>query len=100
MRVIREKGTKTWWADTDKIGEFLFSMDKKKVFNLFRDYPEKLDVNEWADFTEDNPFWAKFFKDRNIEYITKRYDEICNAIGEDRLDKIVDSMENENEERA
>lgn len=32
-----------WWIDTsDRDGEFLFSFDKKKVFNLFADYPHNL----------------------------------------------------------
>ena len=32
-----------WWKDTsDKDGEFVFSFDKKKEFNMFRDYPHEL----------------------------------------------------------
>ena len=29
-----------WWKDTpDSVGEWLFSFDKKQVFNMFADYP-------------------------------------------------------------
>lgn len=32
-----------WWVDDpDEKGEIKFSFDKKKVFNLFKDYPYKL----------------------------------------------------------
>lgn len=54
-----------WWVDTPgKIGEHLFSFDKKTVFNLFRDYPHKLTEEQKKLFDEENPEWADFFKDR------------------------------------
>ena len=32
-----------WWKDTpDGVGEWLFSFDKKTVFNMFADYPKAL----------------------------------------------------------
>ena len=32
-----------WWKDTpDSVGEWLFSFDKKQVFNMFADYPHNL----------------------------------------------------------
>ena len=56
---------KVWWIDNpDVIGEFLFSFDKKKIFNLFQDYPWKLTIEEKALFDKENPYWADFFKDR------------------------------------
>ena len=56
---------KVWWIDNpDFIGEFLFSFDKKKIFNLFQDYPWKLTIEEKALFDKENPYWADFFKDR------------------------------------
>lgn len=58
-----EPDDKIWWLeDTDKIGEFLFSFDKKKVFNLFRDYPQALTPDQKELFDKENPFWADFFK--------------------------------------
>lgn len=54
---------KVYWVDNiGTIGEFLFSFDKKKIYNLFRDYPQKLTAEEVEIFNKDNPFWADFFK--------------------------------------
>lgn len=54
-----------WWVDTsDRDGEWLFSFDKKQVFNMFADYPHRLTPEQKATFDEENPFWADFFKDR------------------------------------
>lgn len=59
----RKPGQKIWWVDTsDRLGMFLFSFDRKKVFNLFRDYPEKLTPDEKELFDQENPFWADFFR--------------------------------------
>lgn len=55
-----------WWLDTPgRVGEWLFSFDKKLVFNMFRDYPAKLNKEQKAVFDKENPFWADFFKDRS-----------------------------------
>lgn len=54
-----------WWVDdTEHVGRFLFSFDKKHVFNLFRDYPDKLTKEQLEIFNRENPYWAEFFKDR------------------------------------
>ena len=54
-----------WWVNNpDRIGEFLFSFDKKRIFNLFADYPEKLTAEQKKIFDDENPEWANFFKDR------------------------------------
>ena len=53
-----------WWKDTDTVGEFVFSFDCKKEFNLFADYPKKLTESEKQIFDAENPFWANFFSDR------------------------------------
>ena len=49
----------------DIIGEFLFSFDKKTIYNLFRDYPYKLNKEQKEIFDKENPYWADFFSDRN-----------------------------------
>ena len=55
-----------WWGyNPDVIGEWLFSFDKKEVFNMFRDYPHKLTPVQKEIFDKENPYWADFFKDRN-----------------------------------
>lgn len=54
-----------WWVDTsERDGEFLFSFDKKKVFNLFADYPHNLTPEQKEIFDKENPYWKDFFKDR------------------------------------
>lgn len=54
-----------WWQDTPDItGRFLFSFDRKTVFNLFEDYPWKLTAEQKAIFDRENPYWRDFFKDR------------------------------------
>jgi len=62
----KEKRTdKVWWKETpDTVGEWLFSFDKKTVFNLFSDYPYKLTPEQKELFDKENPYWAEFFEDR------------------------------------
>lgn len=56
---------KIWWLDNhDSIGEWLFSFDKERIFNMFRDYPHELTAEQKKIFDEENPYWADFFKDR------------------------------------
>jgi hypothetical protein len=62
----KEKPTdKVYWVEQPdeekKIGEFLFSFDKKKIFNLFADYPHALTAEQKRIFNKENPFWADFF---------------------------------------
>lgn len=58
-----EPDDKIWWVDNmEAIGEFLFSFDKKKVFNLFEDYPDKLTPEQKELFDRENPFWKDFFR--------------------------------------
>lgn len=54
-----------WWVDTSEAdGLFLFSFDRKKIYNLFSDYPFKLTKEEKALFDKENPYWKEFFSDR------------------------------------
>lgn len=57
---------KIWWVDNadDEVGVFLFSFDKKTVFNLFQDYPYKLTAEQKRIFDKENSFWVEFFEDR------------------------------------
>ena len=55
----RKKGNLIWWIDCfddDKriIGDFRFSFDRKKVFNFWRDYPEKLTDERIKIFQNEN----------------------------------------------
>ena len=67
-----------WWIGTaGSKGEYLFAFDKVKIYNLFRDYPYELAPEQIAIFKKENPYWAKFFQDREpvnhqeIQYQTK-----------------------------
>ena len=63
-KFYKEKETDTiWWVDTSgRVGEWIFSFDKKKVFNMFQDYPHKLTKEQKEIFDRENPYWANFFK--------------------------------------
>lgn len=65
-RFFKNKRTdKIWWLDSsDKVGEWVFTFDKKTLFNMFADYPYKLTPEEKAIFDKENPYWAEFFADR------------------------------------
>ena len=57
--------SKVWWIyRIGVIGEFLFSFDKKKIYNLFRDYPHNMTEEEVRIFDRENPYWRDFFSDR------------------------------------
>ena len=54
-----------WWVDTsDKDGSFVFTFAKKKYFNMFSDYPNKLTSEQKEIFDRENPYWKDFFSDR------------------------------------
>ena len=54
-----------WWTGRVGItGEMLFSFDKKKIYNLFADYPQNLTKEEKEIFDKENPYWVEFFKGR------------------------------------
>ena len=65
MKFYKQKrGDSIWWVDTSEShGLWLFSFDKKQVYNMFTDYPNKLTPEQKAIFDKENPFWANFFKD-------------------------------------
>ncbi|WP_338998583.1 hypothetical protein LC560_10435 [Fusobacterium animalis] len=61
----KNKNDKIWWIDNiDTIGEFLFSFDKKTIFNLFADYPHNLTAEQKEIFDKENPYWKDFFSYR------------------------------------
>jgi hypothetical protein len=47
------------------VGEWLFSFDKKKIYNMFRDYPQELTNEEKDIFDKENPYWRDFFAGKN-----------------------------------
>ena len=59
-----------WWVDTtDRDGIWEFSFDKKKVYNMFADFPQKLTKEEVQIFIKEQPYWADFFRDRLVDYL-------------------------------
>ena len=57
-----------YWVDNpDEAGTWEFTFDKKKIYNMFRDYPHELTKEEVEIFDKENPYWAEFFKDRKEE---------------------------------
>jgi hypothetical protein len=59
-----DENDKIWWVDTDQIGQWLFSFDKKKIYNMYADYPHNMTKEEVKIFDQENPFWKEYFKDR------------------------------------
>ena len=59
------KTDKIWWLDnTGTVEDWIFSFDKKKLFNMFADYPHNLTKEQREIFDKENPYWMEFFKDR------------------------------------
>lgn len=61
-----KKSDRVLWVDNlgETVGEFLFSFDGEKIYNLFHDYPHALTPEEKEIFDAENPYWAEFFSDR------------------------------------
>lgn len=61
----KQETDKIWWVNFPRIrGIMAVSFNKKKILNLFSDYPRKFSAKEKALFDEENPYWANYFKDR------------------------------------
>lgn len=61
----KSPGDNVYWVDHEgHIGELLVSFDKKKIYNLWSDYPAKFTKEQKELFDKENPYWADFFKDR------------------------------------
>ncbi len=61
----KNEGDEIWWIeDLECIDRFLFSFDKIKIFNLYKDYPHNLSIEQKRIFDKENPYWKDFFKDR------------------------------------
>lgn len=60
----RNQSDVIWWKETEYIGQWIFSFDKKQEFYMFRDYPYQLTKEQKEIFDQENPHWVEFFKDR------------------------------------
>lgn len=64
----KNESDKVWWVDNVGIkGRLDVSFDKKKILNLWQDYPENFTKEEKELFDKENPYWANFFRDRCLE---------------------------------
>ncbi len=55
---------KIYWVETDAVGQWLFTFDKKTIFNMFQDYPDMLTPEQKEIFDRENPYWKEFFASR------------------------------------
>lgn len=57
---------KVMWLEArdNNVGEWKFTFDEEKFFNLFADYPSKLTPQQKEIFDKENPEWKEFFADR------------------------------------
>lgn len=54
-----------WWVDDpETTGIMEISFDRKKIYNLFRDYPWNMTPEEVELFNKENPEWAKLLAGR------------------------------------
>ena len=53
-----------WLNDFSRVGEFRFTFDGEKIYNLFADYPHNMTAEEVQIFDKENPHWADYFGDR------------------------------------
>ena len=55
-----------WWLGNgaDTKGEWVFSFDKKRRFNMFADYPWKLTSEQKEVLGRENPYRRDFFSSR------------------------------------
>jgi hypothetical protein len=61
------RNNKIWWtAKIDKIGELNISFDRKKIYNLFKDYPYNMTKEEVEILKKEEPYWADFFSWRTV----------------------------------
>lgn len=61
---IKNNNQVQWIRNPRQKGEFLFTFDGDRIFNLFRDYPHELTNEQKEIFDAENPYWADYFKER------------------------------------
>lgn len=53
-----------WVVDPAVRGTQAISFDKKHIYHLFGDYPDKMSEEEVRIFDKENPTWAELLKER------------------------------------
>lgn len=57
-----KRDAKIWHTSKmDVIGQVNISFDRKKIYNLFEDYPYNMTEEEIEIFEKEEPYWAAFF---------------------------------------
>lgn len=64
-KFYREKGKQIWQVDSDEIGPFLFSFDKKKIYNFWSDYWDLTDEQRKI-FNREFPYMAELKDPENV----------------------------------
>lgn len=61
----KDKPENTIWRvrDLERVGRHLFSFDKKKIYNLWQDYPHNFTAEEKEIFDREYPYWAELLAD-------------------------------------
>ena len=54
----KKRNDSVWWLK-ESGGDHKFSFDKETVFDLMKDYPDKLTSEQKEAFDRENPYWAK-----------------------------------------
>ena len=67
FRFYKKKDNDKIWSveEIGYIGKLLYSFDKKNIYNLWTDYPHNFTKEEKELFDKENPYWKKFFSDRD-----------------------------------
>lgn len=61
----KEADSKIWWIEElEARGQYLYSFDMKKIYNLFVDYPHNMTEEEVRIFDRENPYWTDYFTHR------------------------------------
>ncbi|MDY2794791.1 DUF7675 family protein [Peptostreptococcus porci] len=58
----KDEKSKVWWTSKiDSVGELNISFDRKKIYNLFDDYPHNMTKEEVEIFDKEESYWKEFF---------------------------------------
>lgn len=70
---------KIWWVYETPIEGHKFSFDQKRIFTIFKDYPQNLTDEQREIFDKENPDWAEYFRtaknkslNENLEFLAKK----------------------------
>ncbi len=65
-----------WVENKDCEGIWEFSYDKKKIYNMFADYPHNMTEEEIEIFDKENQLWKDFLANRKKQNKVKRLAKI------------------------